>query len=531
MSFPVWSLPAALGASAAALVVWNFALGARLSALPSMGRGFRALSALCAFLFLPALVIGLLAPTAPGARVLGPLVWLWPLAAIAVLLQSVWAATAGRASRLVTLPIVLFDFVVAWIVVSRWVEGLGAALPAWALAPGVAVSTFAAAAFGPDAFLWGATALVPALAPAAPARWRLGRVARVAAATACTTAVAATAAAGPRAFDAVQLAQALKAGPLAAPAHADLAIGLRLFGTLTSTPSAAVARSDVALADSLGVTALHVELAWNGLTGSALDSVARSVEARRDSVVLIVTLDVDEQWWQRRPSDAESRARLAMIARVVQRLRPDVLIPADRFAAGAPTADIGWWQAYYERTAATARRVDRNITVALATDAASSADSALVDWVMQGNSPLDAIAVHVDDHGADPSVFLAALNAMTRWASLAGVPPSVWILGVPASPSVTGELAQQRLVRHTLAWGAAHAWVRGVVAGDASDAMAAAALRTAEGRSRRALAEVGAALRAARDLPPTLPADAPPPADSEAAATRPPRTDTIPPPQ
>ena len=88
---------------------------------------------------------------------------------------------------------------------------------------------------------------------------------------------------------------------------------------------------------------------------------------------------------------------------------------------------------------------------------------------------------------------------------MARVVPAVWVIGVPTSPSVAGEVAQQRLVRHALLWGASRTWVRGVIAGDASDALAGTGLRTPGGRSRRALTEIGAALRSLRDVPMVVP--------------------------
>jgi hypothetical protein len=94
---------------------------------------------------------------------------------------------------------------------------------------------------------------------------------------------------------------------------------------------------------------------------------------------------------------------------------------------------------------------------------------------------------------------------MDRWVSLARVSPSVWLVGVPTAPAISGEMAQQRLVRRALLWGASRAWVRGVIAGDASDVLASTGLRTATGRARGALAEVGAALRALREAPDPVP--------------------------
>ncbi len=503
MTLPDWTLPAVLGVGALSLIAWNFGHGARLAALPSAGRPLRVLSGLGAFLFLPALLIAFLAPSAPGARVLGPLVWLWPLVTLGVAGQAAWAVHRGNASVLITTPITVFDALVAWVAVTRWVDGLGGALPEWAHAPGMAISTLAAAVFGTAVFPWGAALLMPVLAPATAARGRASRTARALMAIGCTTALAMTGLALPRAHTALQETRALMPAPVEAPARGEFAIGVRVFGTLTGPPSAATGRHEMALADSLGVTALHVVLAAGGASASALDSVARSIEPRRDSLVLVVTLTLNDS---RAAVDGAQRQRhAAVIERVVRRLRPDVLVPAERVTTGPDAPTIEDWKRFYESAATTARRASSRVSVALATDASTAVDSALTDWVMQGGSPVRAVALSVQDRGAQPARLVQALNALARWASLARVAPDAWILGVPAAPAVTGEVVQQRLVRHALAWGAARPWVRGVIAGDAADVTAPTGLRTAAGRARRALAEVGSALRTQRETPDAAP--------------------------
>lgn len=529
MTLPAWSLPAALGAGAVALITWNFAYGARLAALPSGGRPFRVLSGLAAFLILPALVISILAPSAPGARVLGPLVWLWPLVTMGVAVQATWALQRGSASALIAAPIAVFDALVAWVAVTRWVDGMGGAPPEWAHAPGMAVSTLAATVFGTAVFPWGAALLMPVLAPVTPTHRRATHVVRALMAAGCTAMLAVTVLSLPRADAALRYTQALRPASAEAPARGEFAIGVRLFGTLTGPPSAATARHQMALADSLGVTALHVVLAPGGTSVPALDSVARGIEPRRDSLLLVVTLTLDGA--RAAAGGDEGTRRLEMIERVVRRLRPDILVPAERVTTGSGAPSREAWQDYYKRAATAAHRASRRVTVALATDASTAVDSALTDWVMQGNSPVRAVALAVPDRGASPSRLVHALNALARWASLARVVPDVWILGVPAAPAVTGEVVQQRLVRYVLAWGAARSWVHGVIAGDAGDVTAPTGLRTATGRARRALAEVGGALRTQRDTPPAPPLAVVPSApDATPTAGRSATPDTLTPP-
>ncbi len=502
-----WGIPATFAVLGGALMGWNLAVGARVTTLPNAGRAFRALSGLCAFLLVPALLVGLLGPTAPGSRVLDPLAWLWPAVVVGVAVQALWALLSGRASASVAFPIALFDLVVAWVAVARWLEGHGAQLPAWWLAPGMAASSLGAAALGDGAFLWSAAALFPLLVPAAPARWRLSGAWRASVAVGCVVALVLAGTEMPSAYGALAAERALGGGAMPERARTEFAVGLRLFGTLSGAPSSLVARHDVALADSLGVTALHIELQPDGATANALDSMARSILARRDSLVLVVTLDLARD--DRRPlpaDDAWMAARTTLIERIVRHLHPDVLLPAEGLSAWPGAAGVPQWQAYYGQVARTARRLDRDVIIALATDAGTPADSALCDWVMGGGSPVDAIALAVRAHSDTPVRLERALAAMARWVSLARAAPSVWVLGVPSSPAVAGEQAQQRLVRHALLWGASRDWVRGVIAGDASDVLAATGMRTPSGRSRGALSEVGAALRALRDAPLAVPA-------------------------
>jgi hypothetical protein len=525
---PDWSLPAALGVGAIALCIWNFSTGRRLSTLSAASRGFRVLSGLGAFLLLPALFIGLLAPTAPGVRVLGPLAWLWPLVTVILAVQAIWAIGIARGGRLSTVIIAAFNLLVAWVATTRWIASIGGALPAWALAPGDAVSILAAFGLGNAAFPWGAGLLMPAIAPAAPARSRTTRVFRALLATGCACVVGFTALELPPAARALRTAGTLATVAPDSGARGELSVGLRVFGALGGLPSGVTARRDMALADSLGLTALHVELHPSAATAAVLDSIARSVEPRRDSLTLVVTLTLGGR---AAPGTGDTeRARLALIDRIVRRLHPDVLLPAERVTHGEGAPSVDGWRAYYDHAAIAARRVDQDITVALATDASSPADSALADWVMTGRSRVDAVAIAVRDGGADPLRFIEALNAAARWAALARVRPDVWVVGVPSAPLVSGEAVQEQLVRHALAWGAARAWVRGVIAGDASDVAAATGVRTASGRPRRALAEVAAALRAQRDAPRATAPDSLPRADSTRRGVRVISSDTLPPP-
>ncbi|MHB1311617.1 MAG: hypothetical protein ACYC3L_06330 [Gemmatimonadaceae bacterium] len=508
MTIPPWSVPAALGALAAVLLAWNLAIGVRATSLGSAGTAFRALTGLGAFLLLPALLIGVLAPTEPGARVLTPLTWFWPLVTLGVVVQAAWAFARRRSSSLHAIPVVLFDVLVAWIAIARWLEALGAGLPAWLLAPGVAVSALGASALGEGAYLWSAWLLLPSLVPAAPARSTLSAAWRAAVAAGFSVLLVLVGAGVPRAFAGLQAARAIGEGLMTERARGDLAVGLHLLGDVTAPPAPAAARHDAALADSLGASAVHVTITPEGGTAAVLDSVARVLEGRRDSVTLVVSLALaDDEAATLGANDAHwLPGRIALVERVVKRLHPDVLLPAGDHA---PYGSAARWEDYYERVARAARRIDRDVTIALATSAATPLDSTLCDWVGQGDTPVDAIALAVPPGRDGPARLRAAQAALGRWLSMAHTPPVVWVVALPSAPAVDGEVAQQHVLRQALQWASAHAWVRGVIAGDASDTWWSGGLRAASGRSRPALAEVGNALRSLRDSPalPVTPSD------------------------
>ncbi len=512
MTVPPWIAPAAIGAVTAALLVWNLAVGARLAARASTRPAFRLLGSLAAFLLVPALVIGVLAPTTAGARVLTPLAWLWPAVAVGIAVQAVWALGQRKAHLLHTLPVVLVDGLVAWIALARWSESLGAGLPPVLLAPGVAAASLGAAALGERAYHWSAWLLVPVLAPAAASRSPLRAAGRTLLAAWCAALLALIGARLPLAVDDLHAVRALGGATLTERTRDDFAVGLRLFGDVTAPPSAATARHDAGLADSLGVSAVLVTIMPDGATGPSLDSLSRLLEGRRDAVTLIVSLPFargdgapfaagDDRWLA---------SRTALVERTVRRLHPDILLPAgDQPPAGEADA----WKSYYVRLTRAARRLDRNVTIALATRASTPLDSVLCDWVGSGESSVNAIALTAMAGAGNPARAGAARAALARWIGLAAAPPSVWLVALPFAPAVDGEIAQQHVVRQALSWAAAHAWVRGVIAGDAADLWLDGGLRTASLRSRPALAEVGSALKALRE------STAPPPMRPDTAAT------------
>jgi hypothetical protein len=250
------------------------------------------------------------------------------------------------------------------------------------------------------------------------------------------------------------------------------------------------------LADSLGVTALYVRVAPEGCTASALDSLDRALESyRRDSVRLIVSLGFPRAAaFERRASSARYVARRAEeIDRIVRRLKPDYLIPADApYGAGADalgTLPVRWWEDYFTATAAVAHRIRPATRVMLAASAAGVRDSALYEWASATGSPVDAPGFELAASRGGAAHIVTVLATADRWMQAAGGSRPNWVL-VSAAPVLEGEETQRRTVRHVLAWASARGAVEGVVLRDASDYDRLTGFRTASGRLRRVTADV-----------------------------------------
>ena len=301
---------------------------------------------------------------------------------------------------------------------------------------------------------------------------------------------------------------ALGSDRLTERAAANFDIGLRILPTVTGTPGTAELRKDFAIADSLGVGALQLRIAPEGCSAAALDSLARALDPyRRDSVLLIVALAAPQgSAGELRDSPTRYLDRRAdAVDRIVRRLHPDYIIPAD-VAFGAEADAIGvqsasWWAEYYTRMAAIVRR-DRPATRTLVA-VAGSRDSALYAWATADASPVDGV-VFVLAPEAGGHAALTALSSADRWMnSVAPTGRTHWIIAASA-PAIIGEVAQRRLLHHVLAWATAHASVRGVVLGDAADYDRVTGFRSATGRMRPIVADVASAIRVLFETPATV---------------------------
>jgi hypothetical protein len=241
-------------------------------------------------------------------------------------------------------------------------------------------------------------------------------------------------------------------------------------------PSAANLHDDLALADSLDVGALFVRVAPEGTKAAALDSLDRALEPyRRDSILVFIAID---------GGDAEG---LVSADRVMRRLRPDYLVLYGTRERGL-----------LARTAELAHQLRPATRVAVQLSPASKADSVLFDWATSGASPVDGILFSLPAMTGGASRTLASLATAERWMRNEGRTSEHWFLAFGA-PTVEGEDAQRRIVRHVLAWGTARSLVQGVVLGEAADYAQGTGLRAVDGRLRAAVADAASAIRTANE--------------------------------
>jgi hypothetical protein len=513
--------PAAAGFAAAGLLVlaWNVTYAGRIAQLRRAPRALAALSGACGLLIVPAFAAHLAGSTLYGGRAVNSIAWIWPVAALLVLAQALYAVARRFVTPFVGVPLLLYDVLVALVVVSRSLVERGIDPPAALVALSAAQASVLATVLGPAALASPLAVLVPLLVPAYPARWRLTRAARALLAVGAAFVAGVTALELPRGLGVVASYAPFAADRLSERPAGDFVVGVTALTRLAGAPPALAVRNDVPLLDSLDVDAVSVRLRPGAVTLAALDSLNRVLEpSRRDSAQILVSLEyAPGDAARRRASPAAFDARrLALVERVARALRPDVLLPA-----GAPygeTAElvgrleVDAWRAYLTAAAARAHRVNRRIRVAVAAGDYGPADSALYVWAASRAAPLEAVGFGVRPSFAGGSGVDARLRAADRWmraaaaldsaAGAGGAPSAIkehWVFDVRGYPVVHGRASQANTIWHTLAWATAHPEVVGVIVSEPGDYADMTGLRAANGRMRPAAAALQRAMRGLRE--------------------------------
>jgi hypothetical protein len=496
---------AAFLAALVLLLAWDVATAGRLAERRTAPTAFLLLGGLSGFLVAPALILSVASESALTGRALEGLGWLWPTILVLFSVQAAYALRLRSTSAWVAAPILALNLVLAFIAVVRYAGSLGYDVPVWALTPGLALANLLAFVLGPAGFASPAAVMAPVLAPGQPAHraigtWARGCLALLAASVVVIVSI--TSFPAHAALAAYSQIGTERATEVVAPRRsANLLTGLRILPELTRVPAASAWRDDIELADSLGVDALLVRVKPEGCTPAVLDSLDRALEPlRRDSTLLIVTLAYgrDASRASRASESAFVGRRADDVDRLVRRLRPDYIVPAETpYEAGIAalgTQDLAWWQRFLSVTARAAHRARPATRVVLTSAAEGMADSALYEWAVSNGSPIDAVAFEIMPAIGGARHVSATLAAADRWMRRSGDAREHWLIAAGA-PALEGEDAQQRLARHVLLWAATRPQVRGVVLGDAADYDRVTGFRSTSGRFRRVTADVAATIR------------------------------------
>ncbi len=482
---------------------WDILLAGWMAARREAPSAFTYLASVCGLLVAPALVVAVATGTEDGARTVSGIAWLLPVVCAAFVLQALYAMLAGLLSPVVALPILLYDLVVTAVATGDYLVTSHGSAPLPLQAAVAARDVVVGMTAGRAALVSPLAILVPMIAPAYPARWRLSAVARatlVLAATAVTTLMVIE---WPRGVAAVRSYDRAISTSMQARPQGDFALGMRFLPVLQGPPSARTIKADRALAEMFGPDVVLLVLGDEGTRASALDSLSRVLEPfRADSTRIAVAL-----YYGRSPSAANDPARLQALERVLERLKPDVLFPAigDALPSVLPTQtpSISWWRLLIRNADDVRRRVRPATRIGIALTRLDARDSALYAWARSAGSRADLVGAVVYPSFAGLPGVDARLRALDRWHARAADstrrPPGHWLLEVGGFPHAHGDAAQLGAIRHALAWGSRRPWITAAIVAETGDHDAWTGVRAANGRVRTAWPALSAAAAGMRE--------------------------------
>ncbi len=498
------SLATATLVIAVGVILWDIVLAGWIASRKEAPIIFTQLTTLCGLLVAPALLVALATGTEAGARTISGVAWLLPFVALAFVVQVLYALAARLVSPVVCVPILLYDAAVATIAIGDYLVAQRGSAPIGLQAAVAARDALFGMSIGRAALASPFTLLVPMLAPAYPARWRLSAVVRATLVLAATVVTTLLGLEWPRGIGAIRSYQSALQEPSVPRTAGEFMIGMRLFPTLEGPPPARSTSADLTMARLLQPDAVLIVLDRAATTASALDSLARVLEPLRVARARIaIALNVGAQ-----PSPLDDLDRLSAIERVMVRVRPDVLFPAldgpmpPVLPRRRPSVD--WWRTTTSRAALLASRVRPATTIGWAAARLDATDSAVYQWASAKSSRVQLIgAVSYPSFSGLPAVD-ARLRAFERWHAQAvaaggGAQPH-WLVNVGGLAHAHGDAAQLAAIRHAVAWASQRTWIHAAVIGEPADYEGGVGLRAANGRTRVALGQITMTANAIRGV-------------------------------
>ena len=476
-----------------AMIAWDILVAGRIAQLRRIPRGFQAITGIAGLLLVPALVVAYTAQSLLYGRAIFLVAWLWPFTALMFVVQTVYALGRRLVTPLLGFPLLVYNFVIAVVAVTKFVITRGHSPTEFELALNAAQASMLGTFFG-TAALWNPIYIqVPIFAPSLPARWGFTRLARVALAGAAIAMTALVVVELPGAFAGIKSYAVHDTEKLQEHPEGDFKIGLKIFPDLRSGPPPVAITNDLALADTLDVDAISVVIDPEAARGVALDSLARSIEqARSDSTILIVALGYPKKGENefKQSREAYTMARLKDVDRIARRLKPDYLIPAtDPLEEGARVLgeqSPQYWIDYFTRAARVAHYIYPRIRVSVPMSSYGTRDSTLYAWAARPGSPIDAVGFSMLA-GFDGARSLDThMRVAQRWMRQFPKPKEHWVFAAGGYPMVHGEENQRRTIWGVLAWATAEVPIKGLVVYEGGDYNSVRGLRAAGGRLRPA---------------------------------------------
>jgi hypothetical protein len=500
-----WLPPAHLALSIV-ILAWDVVLAGRIAQLRQASRPMQTMAGLMALLVIPALLLTLATSTFITGRSVVLMDWVWPAVLLLFAVQSGYALATRTVNYAWGVPIAAYNLLLAATAITRYLVGHGhqPATPFIALlaaeTTAMVVVTRTSAVLAVPYYL-----TMPIASPAYPAVRRITAFFRAALAAVALVWVIIVAMIGlPGAFEALSHLNAHKGARLRERPNADFAVGLKILPDIRSYPSGSALRADYALADTLGVDALAVVVVPDA-SRSAIDSLARMLEpSRRDSTTLIVSLGYRGKIVPEfAPTSLNESQRMVTLRRVMSRLQPDIILPAeDPYGAGAAAVGqlpLSTWKAYFSDAARIAKAVKPTVKIGVSISSFSARDSALYAWASAADSPIDVIGFSLFPSPYTGGDLIAAERAADRWLRVTPTAKELWVVATGGYPRAYGETSQERVIWQALAWATNHPAIKGLIVYEAGDYGQSRGLRAPNGRLRPASMAVMRAIRGLRE--------------------------------
>lgn len=500
-----WLAPAHL-ALTVIILIWDIVLAGRIAQNRQAPRVFQAVSGLAALLVLPGLLLTLATTTVITGRAVATMDWMWPALLVLFAVQAIYALAKRLVNVVWGLPIMVYDVLIATVGVVRYMIAHGVT-PLQPLVTLLAAQSLAMVfATGTSGVL--ATPLylnMPMVSPAFPARQSLGTSFRLfMSLVAIMWSVFIIALGMPRAIVQLRNYDAHRRDPLRERPEGDFAIGIKILPDVSAPPPPPAIRSDSALVGMLDVDVVSVVVV-PGAKRQAIDSLARVLDpARRDSTTLVVSIGYHGKLIpELGRSTLNEPERLATLRQVIERLHPDIVLPAeDPYGSGERALGllpVAQWKQYFTDAARLAKSLDKNVRVGVSASSYRTDDSTLYAWAISPRSPIDVVGFSLFPSPYIGGGIQSDTRTVDRWMRAMPSTKEHWVFATGGFPLAFGERSQEEAIWEVTAWATNHSAIKGIIVYEAGDYGHSRGLRAPNGRIRPGARAVTHAIQQIRE--------------------------------